>query len=96
MVQEFRQKYTEFLSQTFRLFNDSRHLETEITIQPLPLTGEYGNLGKEVITRFITPLETEELFFTDANGMVMENSGKKCDLFRSFNNASEIIVHRGR
>jgi len=65
-VQEFRQNYSSWLSQTFRLYNDSSHIEVEITINPMPID---DNMGKELITRFTTPLATNQLYYTDANGM---------------------------
>ncbi|KAM8843149.1 lysosomal alpha-mannosidase [Synchiropus picturatus] len=65
VVQEVRQVFSPWVSQVVRLYSDSRALELEWTVGPVPVQDD---LGKEVITRFDTDMETSELLFTDSNG----------------------------
>ncbi|XP_045902761.1 lysosomal alpha-mannosidase isoform X2 [Micropterus dolomieu] len=64
-VQEVRQWFAPWVSQVVRLYSDSRALELEWTVGPLPIDDA---LGKEVITRLDTSINTEEYFYTDSNG----------------------------
>ncbi|KAM9792306.1 lysosomal alpha-mannosidase [Neosynchiropus ocellatus] len=65
VVQEVRQVFSPWVSQVVRLYSDSRALELEWTVGPIPIQDD---LGKEVITRFDTDMDTSELVFTDSNG----------------------------
>ncbi|XP_035888341.1 lysosomal alpha-mannosidase isoform X2 [Phyllostomus discolor] len=65
LVQEVHQNFSAWCSQVVRLYPGQRHLELEWTVGPIPVG---DNWGKEVISRFDTPLETKGLFFTDSNG----------------------------
>ncbi|XP_041641943.1 lysosomal alpha-mannosidase [Cheilinus undulatus] len=65
VVQEVRQWFSPWVSQVVRLYSESRALELEWTVGPLPIDDD---LGKEVITRFDTSIETDEYFYTDSNG----------------------------
>ncbi|XP_062292629.1 lysosomal alpha-mannosidase [Scomber scombrus] len=65
VVQEVRQWFSPWASQVVRLYADSRALELEWTIGPIPIDDD---LGKEVITRLDTSIETSEIFYTDSNG----------------------------
>uniref|UniRef100_A0A3B4WWI6 Alpha-mannosidase n=1 Tax=Seriola lalandi dorsalis TaxID=1841481 RepID=A0A3B4WWI6_SERLL len=65
MVQEVRQWFAPWVSQVVRLHGDSRALELEWTVGPLPID---DGLGKEVITRLDTSIKTSEIFYTDSNG----------------------------
>ncbi|XP_070684120.1 lysosomal alpha-mannosidase [Pempheris klunzingeri] len=64
-VQEVRQWFAPWVSQVVRLYADSRALELEWTVGPLPIDDD---LGKEVITRLDTSIKTDEYFYTDSNG----------------------------
>ncbi|XP_039650824.1 lysosomal alpha-mannosidase [Perca fluviatilis] len=68
VVQEVRQWFAPWVSQVVRLYGDSRALELEWTIGPLPIDDD---LGKEVITRLDTSIKTSEYFYTDSNGREM-------------------------
>jgi hypothetical protein len=50
-----------------RLYNHTNVIELETTINPMPIN---DSLGKELITQFTTDLETNQLWYTDSNGMV--------------------------
>ncbi|XP_046293708.1 lysosomal alpha-mannosidase isoform X1 [Marmota monax] len=65
LVQELHQNFSAWCSQVVRLYQGQRHLELEWTVGPIPV-GE--GWGKEVISRFDTPLKTNGLFYTDSNG----------------------------
>ncbi|KAF3688011.1 Lysosomal alpha-mannosidase [Channa argus] len=65
VVQEVRQWFAPWVSQVVRLYSDSKFLELEWTVGPLPI---HDNLGKEVITRLDTSIKSSEIFYTDSNG----------------------------
>ncbi|XP_049645255.1 lysosomal alpha-mannosidase [Suncus etruscus] len=65
LVQEVYQNFSAWCSQVVRLYPGERHLELEWTVGPIPLGDGWG---KEIITRFDTPLKTEGKFYTDSNG----------------------------
>uniref|UniRef100_A0A8C5D8P9 Alpha-mannosidase n=1 Tax=Gouania willdenowi TaxID=441366 RepID=A0A8C5D8P9_GOUWI len=65
VVQEVRQWFSPWVSQVVRLYADSRAVELEWTVGPLPIA---DSLGKEVITRMDTSIQTAEYFYTDSNG----------------------------
>ncbi|XP_008287607.1 lysosomal alpha-mannosidase [Stegastes partitus] len=67
-VQEVRQWFSPWVSQVVRLYADSRALELEWTVGPVPI---HDSLGKEVITRLDTSINTDEYFYTDSNGREM-------------------------
>jgi lysosomal alpha-mannosidase len=71
LVQEVRQIFNPWLSQTIRLFNGSSHIEVEITVDPMPIN---DSLGKELITRFSTDINNVNTWYTDANGMVTSST----------------------
>ncbi|XP_069914917.1 lysosomal alpha-mannosidase isoform X3 [Oryctolagus cuniculus] len=65
LVQEVHQNFSAWCSQVVRLYRGQRHLELEWTVGPIPL---HDSFGKEVISRFDTPLDTKGYFYTDSNG----------------------------
>uniref|UniRef100_A0A667WC52 Alpha-mannosidase n=1 Tax=Myripristis murdjan TaxID=586833 RepID=A0A667WC52_9TELE len=65
VVQEVRQWFSPWVSQVVRLYADSRALELEWTVGPLPVDDD---LGKEVITRLDTSIDSSGIFYTDSNG----------------------------
>ncbi|XP_076147474.1 lysosomal alpha-mannosidase [Alosa pseudoharengus] len=65
VVQEVRQMFSPWVSQVVRLYADSRELELEWTVGPVPIEDA---LGKEVITRLDTDINTSGYFYTDSNG----------------------------
>ena len=69
LVQEVRQTFGPFVSQVIRLYTDSPYAEFEHTIGPIPVDDK---LGKEIITRFDTNIESQSTFYTDANGREMK------------------------
>ena len=65
MVTEVRQKFADWATQTIRLRKGSDLVELEWTVGPIPIDDE---MGKEVISKFETDLDSQELIYTDANG----------------------------
>ncbi|XP_076427914.1 lysosomal alpha-mannosidase-like isoform X3 [Peromyscus maniculatus bairdii] len=65
LVQEVHQNFSAWCSQVVRLYPGQRHLELEWTVGPIPVR---DNSGKEVISRFNTPMKTNGQFYTDSNG----------------------------
>ena len=65
IVTEVRQKFADWATQTVRLREGSELVELEWTVGPIPID---DNMGKEVISRFETDLDSQELVYTDANG----------------------------
>ncbi|CAN9510730.1 unnamed protein product [Ophioblennius macclurei] len=65
VVQEVRQWFSPWVSQVVRLYTDSRALELEWTVGPVPVEDD---LGKEVITRLDSSIQTDGFFYTDSNG----------------------------
>jgi len=64
LVQEIHQVYSEWLSQVIRVYQDSQIVEYEWLVGPIPI--EDG--GKEIIAKYSSDLDTEDIFFTDSNG----------------------------
>ncbi|XP_068130308.1 lysosomal alpha-mannosidase [Hyperolius riggenbachi] len=65
LVQEVYQNFSSWCSQVVRLYSDQRYLELEWMVGPIPVG---DSMGKEVISSFDTTLQTDGLFYTDANG----------------------------
>ncbi|KAJ8001680.1 hypothetical protein DPEC_G00171970 [Dallia pectoralis] len=65
VVQEVRQWFSPWVSQVVRLYADSKVLELEWTVGPIPVGDD---LGKEVITRLDTSINSSGVFYTDSNG----------------------------
>ncbi|XP_071068858.1 lysosomal alpha-mannosidase-like isoform X2 [Dasypus novemcinctus] len=67
LVQEVHQNFSAWCSQVVRLYPGQRHLELEWTVGPIPVERSEDR-GKEIVSRFDTPLETGGRFYTDSNG----------------------------
>ncbi|KAG8450230.1 hypothetical protein GDO86_002757 [Hymenochirus boettgeri] len=65
LVQEVYQNFSSWCSQVVRLYKDQRFVELEWTVGPIPIGDRQG---KEVISLFETTLQTDGVFYTDANG----------------------------
>ncbi len=68
MFSEVHQVYNDWISQTIRLYENTRHAEFEWQVGPINIDDQ---IGKEVIVKFITDLESQSTFYTDANGREM-------------------------
>ncbi|XP_063997381.1 lysosomal alpha-mannosidase, partial [Pogoniulus pusillus] len=65
LVQEVQQNFSSWCSQVVRLHAGQPYLELEWTLGPIPVQDGWG---KEVVSRFETPLATAGTFYTDSNG----------------------------
>jgi lysosomal alpha-mannosidase len=65
LVVEVHQVFNSWLSQTIRLFQNATEAEFEWQVGPIDV--DDGN-GREVIVKFDSDLESNSLFYTDANG----------------------------
>ncbi|CAM4610488.1 unnamed protein product [Lepidochelys kempii] len=65
LVQEVYQNFSSWCSQVVRLYAGQAYVELEWTVGPIPVD---DGLGKEIISRFETSLQTDGRFYTDSNG----------------------------
>ncbi|GBG29934.1 Alpha-mannosidase [Hondaea fermentalgiana] len=68
-VTEVRQKLSDWVSHVIRLTANSPYVEVEYTVGPIPIE---DNVGKEVIVRYSTDLDSDVVFSTDSNGLEMQ------------------------
>ncbi|ESO94820.1 hypothetical protein LOTGIDRAFT_232262 [Lottia gigantea] len=67
-VKEIHQEFSSWVSQVIRLYDNSPYVELEWQVGPIP-----GNdyVGREVISRFNTNIDSKGEFYTDSNGREM-------------------------
>nr|XP_016945443.1 lysosomal alpha-mannosidase isoform X1 [Drosophila suzukii] len=68
LVHEVHQKFNDWISQVVRVYNKDSFAEFEWLVGPIPID---DGIGKEVITRFNSDIESEGIFRTDSNGREM-------------------------
>uniref|UniRef100_A0A6P4EAE6 Alpha-mannosidase n=1 Tax=Drosophila rhopaloa TaxID=1041015 RepID=A0A6P4EAE6_DRORH len=68
LVQEVHQKFNDWISQVVRVYNKDSFAEFEWLVGPIPID---DGIGKEVITRFNSDIESDGIFRTDSNGREM-------------------------
>ncbi len=51
-------------SQEISLYDEGENVEVEWTVGPIPI----DNIGKEIILRYDTDIQSQSKFYTDANG----------------------------
>jgi len=66
---EITQMVSPWVSHTIRLDQNQPYIEVEFTVGPIPIS---DGIGKEIVLRYETDLETKGSFFTDSNGLEME------------------------
>ena len=67
-VQMLQQTWGDWLSQTWRLYSDgleSAAIDVEWTVGPIPFA---DGIAREVVTRYVTDIESKGEYFTDSNG----------------------------
>lgn len=62
---EINQRVNEWITQTIRVFQNSDHVEFDWIVGPIQSS---NNTGEEIISRFVSDLKTDGIFYTDANG----------------------------
>lgn len=65
LVEEVHQQLTSWVSQVVRIYKDAEHAEVEFTVGPIPIEDQ---LGKEIVTKLSSDLESNKVFYTDSNG----------------------------
>lgn len=68
MLSEVHQVYNDWISQTIRLYRNERNAEFEWQIGSIDIS---DGIGKEVVIKFITDLNSNSTFYTDSNGREM-------------------------
>ncbi|CAG9761788.1 unnamed protein product [Ceutorhynchus assimilis] len=68
LVTEVRQTFSEYVSQTVRIYANEKFVEFDWVIGPIKTEMNWPSNGKEVISRFTTSLNSESTFYTDSNG----------------------------
>lgn len=63
--EEVHQIFNEWISQTIRLYADNDNVEFNWQVGPIDVS---NNIGKEVIVKFASDLDTNSTFYTDSNG----------------------------
>ncbi|CAF3180606.1 unnamed protein product [Rotaria sp. Silwood2] len=64
-VQKASIVFNEWVSQEFSLFRGATSVELEWTVGPIPI---HDNIGKEIIIRYNTNINSGSKYYTDANG----------------------------
>ncbi|XP_065289713.1 lysosomal alpha-mannosidase-like [Dermacentor albipictus] len=65
IVQEVHQKFSDWLTQVIRVYEDSDFVEFVWVVGSIPVADDKG---KEIITRFDTEIKNDGVFYTDSNG----------------------------
>ena len=73
VVQEVRQVFADWVTQTVRLTADARHAEFEFTIGPIDIADpvKAEGWGREIVTKFVTSIASQGEWRTDSNGREM-------------------------
>jgi len=64
-LHELHQQFGDYITQTVRTYEDEDYIEFDWIVGPLPIA---DGVGKEIITRFESDINNENVFYTDANG----------------------------
>ena len=57
--------FYDWASQEISLYDDAKMVEVEWTVGPIPID---DNVGKEIVLRYDTDIQSNGTFYTDANG----------------------------
>jgi lysosomal alpha-mannosidase len=57
--------FSDWASQEINLYDDAESVEVKWTVGPVPID---DNIGKEIILRYDTDIQSQAQFYTDANG----------------------------
>lgn len=69
VVDEVYQQFNEWVSQVVRIYHDNTTaIEFEWTVGPIPVQ---DHIGKEIVSRFSSDIESAGVFYTDSNGREM-------------------------
>ncbi|GAB4847368.1 hypothetical protein Ancab_026426 [Ancistrocladus abbreviatus] len=65
LMDEVHQQINSWIYQITRLYKGKDHVEVEYVIGPIPVD---DNIGKEVVTKITTTMQTNKTFYTDSSG----------------------------
>ncbi|XP_068305343.1 probable alpha-mannosidase At5g13980 [Pyrus communis] len=65
LLDEVHQRINSWIYQVTRLYKEKEHAEIEFTVGPIPID---DGIGKEIVTKITTGMETNKKFYTDSNG----------------------------
>lgn len=65
LVDEVHQVFNEWISQVIRVYKKEMYVEFEWMVGPIPVEDK---IGKEIITRYTSPINNDGVFYTDSNG----------------------------
>lgn len=68
VVEEVHQAFNEWLSQVIRIYKDDNFAEFEWLVGGVPIE---DGIGKEIVSRFYTDINSAGTFYTDSNGREM-------------------------
>lgn len=69
LVEEVHQTFSPYVSQIVRIYANVDYVEFDWIIGPIPISDRFYDPGNEIISRFITSLNSSSgTFFTDSNG----------------------------
>ncbi|KYN17373.1 Lysosomal alpha-mannosidase [Trachymyrmex cornetzi] len=68
VVQELHHTINDWISQVVRIYSEEQHIEFDWLVGPIPAKDK---IGKEIITRYSSNLQTDKTFYTDSNGREM-------------------------
>jgi lysosomal alpha-mannosidase len=57
--------FNDWASQEISVYDEGEFVEVEWTVGPIPIN---DNIGKEIILRYDTNIQSESKYYTDANG----------------------------
>ncbi|KAM1788524.1 hypothetical protein ACFX11_038807 [Malus domestica] len=64
LLDEVHQRINSWIYQVTRLYKEKEHAEIEFTVGPIPID---DGIGKEIVTKITTGMETNKKFYTDSN-----------------------------
>lgn len=62
---EIHQKWADWIWQTIRIDSKKNYIEFDYVVGPIPIRPDL--IGREIITRYITNMDNDGVFFTDSN-----------------------------
>lgn len=65
LVDEVHQEINSWIYQITRVYKDKEHVEVEYMVGPIPVD---DGIGKELVTKITTELQSNKTFYTDSNG----------------------------
>ncbi|XP_055295901.1 lysosomal alpha-mannosidase-like isoform X2 [Sitodiplosis mosellana] len=68
LVDEVHQTFNEWISQVVRIYKNENYAEFQWLVGPIPVADK---IGREIITRFDTDIQSNGIFHTDSNGREM-------------------------